>query len=104
MTLHLIYPRQTLENSNAFLTFRAYDYSSAPQIGAGNIRSAVQKCRRSFSGTTLDNVGTVLNAFKSTGSGAGAGDATGIGAVSPYLPQNLEYSYGANWKEFSLVL
>ena len=38
------------------------------------------------------------NAFKSTGSGAGAGDATGIGAVSLYLPQNLEYSYGANWK------
>ena len=43
MTLHLIYPRQTLENSNAFLTFRAYDYSSAPQVGAGNIRSAVQR-------------------------------------------------------------
>ena len=100
MTLHLIYPRQTLENSNAFLTFRAYDYSSAPQIGAGNIRSAVQRSAGDLSsGTTLDNVGTAAtNAFKSTGSGAGAGDATGIGAVSLYLPQNLEYSYGANWK------
>ena len=100
MTLHLIYPRQTLENSNAFLTFRAYDYSSAPQIGAGNIRSAVQRSAGGLaSGTTLDNVSTDIGtAFEGTGTGAGAGDATGIGAVSLYLPQNLEYSYGANWK------
>ena len=100
MTLHLIYPRQTLENSNAFLTFRAYDYSSAPQVGAGNIRSAVQRSAGDLSsGTTLDNLSEGIgNAFSSTGSGAGAGDATGIGAVSLYLPQNLEYSYGANWK------
>lgn len=99
MTLHLIYPRQTLENSNAFLTFRAYDYSSAPQVGAGNIRSAVQRSAGDLSsGTTLDNVGEAAkNAFNSTTT-AGAGDATGIGAVSLYLPQNLEYSYGANWK------
>lgn len=100
MTLHLIYPRQTLENSNAFLTFRAYDYSSAPQVGAGNIRSAVQRSAGGLaSGTTLDNLSTDIgNAFKGTGTRAGAGDATGIGAVSLYLPQNLEYSYGANWK------
>lgn len=99
MTLHLIYPRQTLENSNAFLTFRAYDYSSAPQIGAGNIRSAVQRSAGGLaSGTTLKDAGKdIKNAFNS-GSTAGEGDATGIGAVSLYLPQNLEYSYGANWK------
>ena len=99
MTLHLIYPRQTLENSNAFLTFRAYDYSSAPQIGAGNIRSAVQRSAGGLaSGTTLATAAEdIKSAFKS-GSTAGAGDATGIGAVSLYLPQNLEYSYGANWK------
>ena len=78
MTLHLIYPRQTLENSNAFLTFRAYDYSSAPQIGAGNIRSAVQRSAGGLaSGTTLDNVSTDIGtAFEGTGTGAGAGDAT----------------------------
>ena len=99
MTLHLIYPRQTLENSNSFLTFRAYDYSSAPQIGAGNIRSAVQRSAGGLaSGTTLKDVGTDIATALSSGSTAGAGDATGIGAVSLYLPQNLEYSYGANWK------
>ena len=99
MTLHLIYPRQTLENSNAFLTFRAYDYSSAPQIGAGNIRSAVQRSAGGLgSGTTLDNITSGIKTAFSSGSTAGAGDATGIGAVSLYLPQNLEYSYGANWK------
>lgn len=99
MTLHLIYPRQTLENSNAFLTFRAYDYSSAPQVGAGNIRSAVQRSAGNLaSGTTLKTVGNDIKTALSSGSTAGAGDATGIGAVSLYLPQNLEYSYGANWK------
>lgn len=99
MTLHLIYPRQTLENSNAFLTFRAYDYSSAPQIGAGNIRSAVQRSAGGLaSGTSLKTVGDDIKTALSSGSTAGAGDATGIGAVSLYLPQNLEYSYGANWK------
>ena len=100
MTLHLIYPRQTLENSNSFLTFRAYDYSSAPQIGAGNIRSAVQRSAGDLSSGTTPEQQSITRSLTEaiTGSGAGAGDATGIGAVSLYLPQNLEYSYGANWK------
>jgi len=99
MTIQLVYPRQTLETSNSFLTFRAYDYSSAPQVGAGNIRSAVQRSAGGLSsGTELTETKTAITSALTSTSSAGAGDATGIGSVSLYLPQNLEYSYGANWK------
>ena len=45
MSIKLQYPRSTLENTGAYLTFRAYDYSSAPGIagGAPNIRDQVQR-------------------------------------------------------------
>jgi hypothetical protein len=105
MTLHLQYPRNTLENTNAFITFRAYDYNSAPQVGAGNIRSNIQRSSGNLTSSTFDTFTderTVLDDIKgqlgNAGVITGAGDATGIGAVSLYLPQSLEYNYGANWK------
>lgn len=100
MSIKLQYPRSTLENTGAYLTFRAYDYSSAPGIagGAPNIRDQVQRGSGPLSsGTDLDNLGTSLTSALGSSGGGGDGDASGIASVSLYLPQNLEYSYGANW-------
>ena len=101
MSIKLQYPRSTLENTGAYLTFRAYDYSSAPGIdgGAPNIRDQLQRGSGPLSsGTDLDNLGTSLTSALGSSGGGGDGDASGIGSVSLYLPQNLEYSYGANWQ------
>ena len=100
--LHLQYPISTLESTNSFITFRAYDYSAAPNSsGIGNVRSNLQRNSGKLRGATIEDIPSSLEeAFSSTKGTekAGTGDATGIGSVSLYLPQNLEYNYGANWK------
>lgn len=100
--LHLQYPKSTLEKTNSFITFRAYDYSAAPNSSRiGNVRSNLQRNSGKLRGATIEDFGSSINeAFSSTTGTekAGTGDATGIGSVSLYLPQNLEYNYGANWK------
>ena len=100
--LHLQYPISTLESTNSFITFRAYDYSAAPNSsGIGNVRSNLQRNSGKLRGATIEDIPSSLEeAFSSTKGTekAGTGDASGIGSVSLYLPQNLEYNYGANWK------
>ena len=42
--LQLQYPKSTLERTNSYIMFRAYDYSSAPNSSRiGNIRSNIQR-------------------------------------------------------------
>ena len=91
--LHLQYPKSTLDGTNSFITFRMYDYSSAPNSsGIGNIRSNIQRSAGgNFSSENLKKEFTKKSI-------PDEGDATGMGSISLYLPQNLEYNYGANWK------
>ena len=91
--LHLQYPKSTLDGTNSFITFRMYDYSSAPNSsGIGNIRSNIQRSAGgNFSSKNLKKEFTKKSIPEE-------GDATGMGSISLYLPQNLEYNYGANWK------
>ena len=91
--LHLQYPKSTLDGTNSFITFRMYDYSSAPNSsGIGNIRSNIQRSAGgNFSSKNLKKEFTKKSI-------PDEGDATGMGSISLYLPQNLEYNYGANWK------
>ena len=87
--VNLQYPKSTLKSTNSFLTFRAYDYSSAPVIGnVSNIRSNIQRRAGKFSSTGSFTIKD----------GQPEGDASIIGSISLYLPQNLEYNYGANWR------
>ncbi len=98
--LQLQYPKSTLERTNSYIMFRAYDYSSAPNSSRiGNIRSNIQRNAGNLTGATLTDLPETLGKSLTTSSGgADEGDATSIGSVSLYLPQNLEYNYGANWK------
>ena len=101
--LTLQYPKSTLESTNSYIMFRAYDYSAAPNLtGRSDVRSNLQRNSGKLSSATInDDISAgISKAFEgTTGSEpAGSGDATGIGSVSLYLPQNLEYNYGANWK------
>ncbi len=91
--LHLQYPKSTLDGTNSFITFRMYDYSSAPNSsGIGNIRSNIQRSAGgNFSSQNLKKEFTKKSIPEE-------GDATVKGSISLYLPQNLEYNYGANWK------
>ena len=91
--LHLQYPKSTLDATNSFITFRMYDYSSAPNSsGIGDIRSNIQRSAgKNFSSKNLKKAFTKKSI-------PDEGDATGMGSISLYLPQNLEYNYGANWK------
>ena len=56
--LHLQYPKSTLDGTNSFITFRMYDYSSAPNSsGIGNIRSNIQRSAGgNFSSENLKNL------------------------------------------------
>jgi len=97
------YPRSTISQTGFYISFVAYDYSAAPQIGQGNIRSAISRQGGSaLAGTTLDNFeqSTFTETIKTNygNKSTGEGDASGKGSVSLYVPQSLEYSYGANWK------
>ena len=98
--LQLQYPKSTLERTNSYIMFRAYDYSSAPNSSRiGNIRSNIQRNAGNLTGATLTDLPETLGkSFTTSSGGADEGDATSIGSVSLYLPQNLEYNYGANWK------
>ena len=98
--LQLQYPKSTLERSNSYIMFRMYDYSSAPNSSRiGNIRSNIQRNAGNLTGATLTDLPETLGkSFTTSSGGADEGDATSIGSISLYLPQNLEYNYGANWK------
>ena len=53
--LHLQYPISTLESTNSFITFRAYDYSAAPNSsGIGNVRSNLQRNSGKLRGATIE--------------------------------------------------
>ena len=95
--LTLQYPKSTLESTNSYIMFRAYDYSAAPNLtGRSDVRSNLQRNSGKLSSATIrDDISAgISDAFEgTTGSEpAGAGDATGIGSISLYLPQNLEYN------------
>ena len=100
--LQLQYPKSTLERTNSYIMFRAYDYSAAPNLtGRSDVRSNLQRNSGKLRGATIEDNPSLLEEALSSTKGtekAGTGDATGIGSVSLYLPQNLEYNYGANWK------
>ena len=99
--LTLQYPKSTLESTNSYIMFRAYDYSAAPNLtGRSDVRSNLQRNSGKLSSATIqDDISAGIKEAFTTGSEpAGTGDATGIGSISLYLPQNLEYNYGANWK------
>ena len=99
--LTLQYPKSTLESTNSYIMFRAYDYSAAPNLtGRSDVRSNLQRNSGKLSSATIqDDISAGIKQAFTTGSEpAGTGDATGIGSISLYLPQNLEYNYGANWK------
>ena len=108
MTIDLKYP-QTIAKTGFFLNFIAYDYKTAPGIKKTDGTTAARTDIR----TNLGGLGTSLETLFS-GQGAndplnqnvdqlgntadGSGQAALKGSVSLYVPQNLEYSYGANWQ------
>jgi hypothetical protein len=87
------YPKRSINNTDLYLKFTAYEYSKASQVGSvRDIRdqttnaSAVEGFLSNF-----DNK-TELNA---------AEDNTSTGSVQLYLPPKLSYSYGAEWQKVS---
>ena len=82
--LQLQYPKSTLERTNSYIMFRAYDYSSAPNSSRiVNIRSNIQRNSGNLTGATLTDLPETLGkSFTTSSGGADEGDATSIGSVS----------------------
>lgn len=105
MTINLQYP-ETIAKTGFYLNFLAYDYKTAPGIKTNigtnartdirtNLGGAGSLLQTSFGGG--DNVSTNINSTLNSDTNASAqGELKGN--VSLYVPQNLEYNYGANWQ------
>lgn len=116
MTINLQYP-ETIEKTGFYLNFIAYDYKTAPGIktntgtsarsdirtnlgGAGSRLSQFGRKISDFNIGTEENKQTLVSKGESgLGSVAGSsGQGEVKGNVALYVPQNLEYSYGATWE------
>ena len=105
MTINLQYP-ETIAKTGFYLNFLAYDYKTAPGIKTNigtNARSDIRTnlggagsfLRGAFGGE--DDVSeTINNTLNPKNSASAQGELKGN--VALYVPQNLEYNYGANWQ------
>lgn len=118
MTTRLIYPKTSVDNTGLYLSFRAYNYSDAPQIpGAlADIQTILSRGGEVNAGNFGTRIGEVIGGRDenyteekesfTTGSdntryrGRDASN-TGIANISLYLPPKIEYQYGAQWNKVS---
>jgi hypothetical protein len=104
----LVYPK-SVEGTGAYLQFRAYDYATAQAEGWNkDIRDgAVNPARNTTFADTFntDNATealgqSILSGLTSSSANSSSPvDNSAVGSVYLYLPNKLEYSYGADWKK-----
>ena len=87
------YPKRSINNTDLYLTFRAYEYNKASQVGSvRDIRDQT---------TNASTRAEFLNNFEKQTELNKSENNTSTGEVQLYLPPKLSYSYGAEWQKVS---
>jgi len=99
MANRLMYPRTSVSNTGMFITFRAYDYSAAPEIPGAlkDIRNVISRQGGPVTLTESNFAGGKIT----PPTGGKPSENTAVANISLYLPPKIEYSYGAEWNKVS---